>query len=151
MKVARGKVHTYVGMTLDFKIPKIVKITMFEYIDKIVEAWDKACSDFDGRYKVVSLSKKIVTAAPDNLFKVYEDAMKLDQAQARAFHNIAAKMIYVTKRVRPDISLVVAFLTTRVKGPNFDDWRKLCHTINYLRVTCDLLLILRADGLGVLI
>ena len=28
MKVARGKVHTYLGMTLDFTTPKLVKVTM---------------------------------------------------------------------------------------------------------------------------
>jgi hypothetical protein len=46
MKVARGKVHTYVGMTNDFTESKIVKVTMFDYIDVIVQAWDKACWDF---------------------------------------------------------------------------------------------------------
>jgi hypothetical protein len=59
-------------------------------------------------------------------------------------------MIDVTKRARPDISLAVAFLTTRVKGPDIDDWRKLRHVIEYLRVTRDLPLILGADGSGVL-
>ncbi len=47
--------------------------------------------------------------------------MKLDQARAKAFHNIAAKGIYVTERERPDISLSIAFLATRVKGPDIDD------------------------------
>ncbi len=42
--------------------------------------------------------------------------MKLDQARAKAFHNIAAKGIYVPKRARPDISLSIAFLTTRVNS-----------------------------------
>ncbi len=44
--------------------------------------------------------------------------MKLDQARAKAFHNIAAKGIYVAKKARPDISLSIEFLTTRVKGPD---------------------------------
>ena len=150
MKVARGKVHTYVGMTLDFTESKIVKVTMFAYIDEIVQAWDKACSELEDGYVVVSGRKRIATAAPDNLFKVDEDAMKLDQARAKAFHNLTAKMIYVAKRARPDISLAVAFLTTRVKGPDIDDWSKLRHVIEYLRVTRDLPLILGADGSGVL-
>ncbi len=41
--------------------------------------------------------------------------MKLDQARDKAFHNITAKGIYVAKRARPDISLSIAFLTTRVR------------------------------------
>jgi hypothetical protein len=150
MKVARGKVHTYLGMTLDFATPKLVKVTMIDYVDEIIESWDKACSELDDGYKVVSGRKRIATAAPDDLFKVDEDAVKLEQAAAKSFHNITAKAIYVTKRARPDISLAIAFLTTRVKGPNIDDWRKLRHLIEYLRATRELPLILGADGTGVL-
>ncbi len=36
MKVARGKVHKYLGMTLDFATPKTVKVTMLEYVDEII-------------------------------------------------------------------------------------------------------------------
>jgi hypothetical protein len=150
MKVARGKVHKYLGMTLDFTTPKVVKVTMLEYIDKIFESWDKACCELKDGYKVVSARKRIATAAPDDLFKVDEDAVKLEHAAAKSFHNITAKSIYVTKRARPDISLPVAFLTTRVKGPNIDDKRKLCHMVEYLRSTRELPLILGADGSGVL-
>ena len=87
--------------------------------------------------------KRIATAAPDDLFKVDEDAVKLEQAAAKSFHNITAKAIYVTKRA-------IAFLTTRVKEPDIDDWRKLRHLIEYLRATRELPLILGADGTGVL-
>ncbi len=132
MKVARGKVHTYLGMTLDFSTPKLVKITMIDYVDEIIELWDKACSELDNGYKVVSGCKRIATAAPDDLFKVDEDAAKLEQVAAKSFHNIMAKAIYVTKRARPDISLAIAFLTTRVKRPDIDDWHKLRHLIEYL-------------------
>ena len=57
MKVACGKVHTYLCMTIDFTIPKIVKVIIIEYIDEIVEAWDKACGGLDGRHKEVSARK----------------------------------------------------------------------------------------------
>ena len=70
MKVAGGKVHMYVGMTLDFTESKIVKVTMFAYIDEIVQAWDKACSELEDGYVEVSGRKRIATAAPDDLFKL---------------------------------------------------------------------------------
>jgi hypothetical protein len=124
MKVARGKVHKYLGMMLDFTTSKIVKVTMLEYVDEIVGSWDKACSELDDGYNVVSGCKRIATAAPKDLFKVGEDAVKLDQVRAKAFHNITVKGIYVTKRARPDISLANAFLTMRVKGPDIDNWCK---------------------------
>ena len=47
MKAARGKVHRYLGMTLDFTAPKLVKVTMLDYIDEIIESWDKACSKYE--------------------------------------------------------------------------------------------------------
>ena len=119
-----------------------MKVTRLEYLDEIVESWDKACSELDDGYEVVSGCKMIAAASPDDLFKVDEDAVKLDQARAKAFHKIMDKGIYVTKRARPDISLAIAFLTTRVKGPDIDDWRKLCHMVEYLRSTRDLPLIL---------
>jgi hypothetical protein len=38
MKEARGKVHTYLGMTLDFTTPKLVKVTMIDYVNEIIES-----------------------------------------------------------------------------------------------------------------
>jgi hypothetical protein len=137
-------------MTLDFATLKIVKVTMLKNVDEIIGSWDKACSELDDEYKAVSGHKRIATAAPNDLFKVDEDAMKLDQARAKAFHNITEKGIYVNKKARPDISLSNAFLTTRVKGLDIDDWCKLCHLVEYLRSTHGLPLILAANGTGVL-
>ncbi len=42
MKVAQGKVHKYLGMTLDLATSKIVKVTMLEYVDEIIGSWDNA-------------------------------------------------------------------------------------------------------------
>ena len=83
MNVAQGKVHKYLGMMLDFATSKTVKVTMLKYVDEIIGSWDKACSELDDGYKAVSGRKRIATAAPDDLFKVDEDVVKLDQARAR--------------------------------------------------------------------
>ena len=37
MVTTRGKMHDYMGMTLDYNIDGKVQITMFEYIAKIIE------------------------------------------------------------------------------------------------------------------
>jgi hypothetical protein len=150
MKVARAKVHKYLGMTLDFKTSKIVKVTMLDYVDEIIGSCDKACSELNDGYKAVSGRKRIAIAAPDDLFKVDEDGVKLNQARAKAFHDITAKGMCVAKRARPDISLSIVFLTTRVMGPDIDDWHKLCHLVEYLRSTRESPLILAANGTGVL-
>ena len=36
MKAARGRVLIYIGMTLDFTVDKVVKVTMISYVDKII-------------------------------------------------------------------------------------------------------------------
>jgi len=152
MKVHRGKVLKYLGMTLDFSKKKKVKVSMFDYVHEIISAWDavKEMKDREG-FNIVLSKKNIRTcAAPENLFKVDESASKLSAECATAFHHIVAKALYITKRARPDICVAIAFLTTRVREPDVDDWRKLHHLICYLRVTEDLKLTLSANGLGVL-
>ena len=39
MTVSRGKVHTYLGMTLDYTTCGQVKITMLDYIEEILDAF----------------------------------------------------------------------------------------------------------------
>ncbi len=69
---------------------------------------------------------------------------------ATAFHTIVAKALYLVKRARPDASVAVAFLTTRVREPDEDDWRKLEHLMDYLKSTRDMPLILGGNNSGVL-
>ncbi len=147
---ARGKVHKYLGMTLDFATAKVVKVPMINYIDEIIEVWTKACKEFDNGFKFVANCKRIAMAAPEDLFKVDEDALKLSLLEAKSFHSMIAMMLYVMKQARPDTALAVAFLTTRVREPDKDDWQKLKHLIKYLKSNCDLLLVLGALNTGVL-
>jgi hypothetical protein len=82
MKVICGKVHKYLSMTLDFMSKSVVKVSMCKYVGKIVEARDAACLEFDGVYTVVTHWKRIHMAAPDDLFKADDNAIKLGPAEA---------------------------------------------------------------------
>ena len=151
MKVSRGRKHKYLGMDLNFTARGQCKITMFGYVEEILAAWKSAekIPDSDGFKTVGSKRKTKSSAAPENLFVVDEDCKKLDPVKAKAFHNIVAKALYVMKRARPDISVAIAFLTTRVRSPDQQDWEKLSHLMQYLHGTKDLPLILGADGTGI--
>ncbi len=46
--------------------------------------------------------------------------------------------------------MAIAFLTTRVREPNEDDWRKLEHLVEYFKSTTEMPLILGGDATGVL-
>jgi hypothetical protein len=41
MTTGRGKIHKYIGMTLDYTVRGQVKITMFDYVDEILTAFNK--------------------------------------------------------------------------------------------------------------
>jgi hypothetical protein len=141
MTMSRGKIHKYLDMTLDYTARGQVKITMFKYVDEILTAFDKAEPKGGGTK---------TSAAPDSLFKVYESFEKLKQDKAVEFHNLVAKTLYSTKWSRPDTCTVIAFLTTRVRAPDKDDWNKLVHLMRYIRGTHTMPLILSANGSGIL-
>jgi hypothetical protein len=110
--VSRGKIHKYLGMTLDYIVRGQVKITMSDYVDKILTAFDKA--------EPKGVGNK-TSAAPASLFKVDGNCEKLKQDKAVKFHNLVAKTVYSTKRARPETCTAITFLTTRVQSPNKDD------------------------------
>ena len=141
MKVSRGKTHKYLGMTLDFTVKSQCKIHMFDYVEEIIKLFEKAAPEEAGTK---------ASAAPKNLFVVNEDCRKLPPHQKEKFHSIVAKVLFATKRARPDTATAVSFLTTRVRDPDRDDWKKMVHLMKYIRGTRDLPLILSADGTGVL-
>jgi hypothetical protein len=88
MTVSRGRVHKYLGMTLDYTVCGRVNILMFDYVNEIINAFDKAEPNGGGTKS---------SAAPDNLFKVNEDNEKLPPEKAVEFHNLVAKTLYATK------------------------------------------------------
>ncbi len=152
MKVHCGKTHKYLGMSLDFNHANQCRVTMIDYADKIVVAYDKALTELSDGFTTVKTKKNAsrTSAAPDDLFVVDKDAEKLSEEASTAFHNLVTKTLYVSKHARPNLSNAIAFLTTRVRVLDINDWRKLSHMMEYLRVDRLRPLILSADGSGVL-
>ena len=133
----RGKVHDYLGMILDFTMDGHVIINMTEYIKTII-------ADFPEEIKTTK-----TTPAADHLFQVRneEEACLLPEEQATAFHHAVAQLLFLSARARRDIQPVTAFLTTRVKNPDEDDWGKLKRLLQYLKGTLHMPLILSADSM----
>ncbi|KAG7356172.1 enoyl-CoA hydratase [Nitzschia inconspicua] len=139
LSVTRGKVHEYLGMTIDFSNTEFVQFYMHDFVNGIIEETP------------AELLKGIpTTPAANHLFDIDDNAEKLDSQQAITFHHLVAKLLYLCKRARPDLQLAVAFLTTRVQSPDVDDWKKLGRCLTYLRETKDEKLTLGADDLGVI-
>ena len=70
---------------------------------------------------------------------------KLPRPIAERFHTVTAQGLFLCKRGRPDISPAIAYLTTRVRSPNEDDWEKLMRMIQYLKHTKNDRLTLESD------
>ena len=66
---------------------------------------------------------------------------------AQAFHSTVASLLFVSCRARRDIQTAVAFLTTRVKRPDQDDWGKVKRVLQYLKGTRSMPLNLEIDNL----
>jgi hypothetical protein len=140
MHVSRGLVHDYLGMTLDYSTKVEVKVTMVDYLKGVL-------GDFPEEK-----SGSAPTPASEHLFYVYPDEERttLNKEQARAFHRAIAQLLFASSRSRKDIQTAVSFLTTRVKHPDEDEWRKLKRLLRYIRGTIYMPLMLRADSLNII-
>eukprot|EP00978_Attheya_sp_CCMP212_P010085 scaffold24237_cov33-Attheya_sp.AAC.1 len=100
---------------------------------------DKIPDDMDGI---------ATTPAPRHMFEVNKtNPVKLDEDKSVMFHHNVAKLLFLCKRAKPDIQTAVAFLCTRVKSPDEDDYKKLTRVMKYLRATLHIPLTLEADNL----
>lgn len=134
LMVTRGKVHECLGMTMDCSQPSKATIRMDDCVDGTPE---EARSDVAGM---------ATSPAADHLHNVNEvDPEPPAENDAKCFHTMTAKMLFLSKRARPDIQQGVAFLTARVKGPNTDNHKKLSGVVKHLRADPHLALTLEAD------
>jgi hypothetical protein len=136
LTVMRGKVHEYLGMTVDFRVKLQVTFTQYDYLKKL----------FNGLPEDMKSGALKHTAAPEYLFKTTDETCLLNEAKKEEFHNITAKSLWVSQRTRPDTQLAVGFCCTRVKEPTEHDWKKLKHLMRYLWTTRYLPLIIINDG-----
>ena len=133
VKVTQGKKHKYLGMILDYSETGTVQIDMSDYVEKIIEEFPE---------NIVTTAK---TPAGEHLFKADAQSPKLNNKKAEDFHTTIAKCLFLCKRSRPDIQVAVAYLCTRVKSPDEDNWKKLVRLVQYLNGTIELSLKLNAS------
>ena len=135
--LTRGDKHEYLGMDLDYSEKGVFKVSMIPYIDKIHEDFPEF------------IDKSAPAPHNDYLFKVRDEdeAKFLPEEQAVLFHHSVAQLLFLACRARRDIQVAVAFLTTRVKKPDEDDWGELRRILQYLKGTRTLPLRLTVDNL----
>ena len=134
--VSRGKIHDYLGMELDYSTKGEVKINMQRYVEKMIKEFP---------YQE-QLKKGVKTSAAEHLFNINENKEKLGGRLKNIFHTTLAQALFLSMRSRIDIQMPVAFLCTRVKNLDQDNWKKLIRMMSYLRRYKFIPATLRADG-----
>ena len=57
----------------------------------------------------------------------------MDKGKKEFFYSTVAKLLYIAKkRARPDVLMVVSFLSTRIRESSIEDWNKLVRLVAYL-------------------
>ena len=116
-----------------------LEVSMFKYLKDVIESFPE------------TITGRAATPAHDKLFEVRDEkeARKLSVEQSAGFHHTVAQLLFMATRSRRDIQMAVAFLTTRVRSPDEDDWGKLKRILKYLNGTRYLKLKLTVESLGV--
>ena len=93
------------------------------------------------------VSEPVKNMATKKLFVVDENSKPLSTDKADVFHSVTAKLLWVEKRSRPDIELVISFLCTQISCCTEEDWGKLKRLLRFLNQTIDDERIMGADDL----
>ena len=126
LTIDKGPIVNYLGMTMDYRGGGgKVKITMKGFIDEFL-------SDMDG---VIDGTSDV--PAGKNLFEP-GDGGTIKQDRKEFFHSTVARLLYLAKRVRPDILVAISYLAKRVQQPNELDEKKLHKVVRYIRGSRDL-------------
>jgi hypothetical protein len=131
--VVRGKMHDYLAMVLDFTQDGGLKIDMKYYIQGMLDEFP------------FEVKPSQTTPWTEKLFKVQEDAKKLDKERCSIFHTFVMKAMFMCKRAQPDIEPAISFLSSRGNDANEGDWKKLLQVMSFLKGTIDDFLTLEAD------
>ena len=97
-----GMKHDYLGMDLEFMANGTLEVSMYNYVDAIID-------DF-----LELVKGKCPTPTAEHLFKVQEanKAKPLPKEQAIAFHHSVTQLMFLHTCTRRDIQVAVLFLTT---------------------------------------
>ncbi len=140
LRMHTGKRHDYLGVDMEFSNNGTLDVSMITYLKSVIAGSPK------------EVRGKATSPVADHLFLVRDprEAKVLKEERVLAFHHTVAQLLFLCARARRDIQTAAAFLTTRVKEPDKDDWGKLRRVLKYLNGTKHLKLKLSVENLGML-
>ncbi len=127
-----GHEQSYLGMIIRMD-NGAATLDMMYYVKKLLEGHN-------------NLQPK-ATPGGKNTFVIKEGTQRLSDEKWRLFHTQVARLLYLSKRARPDIMMVMSFLCTRVQYAMEEDWKKLERELGYLLATKEQCMVLCTGGL----
>ena len=135
LTVESGSKFNFLGMDVNITKDRKIEISMKKQIQEAIQWYGE------------DITNKPSTPANKNLFSSCDDSEQLNEEKSEIFHSIVAKLLYITKRARPDIETAVAFLCTRVSKSTHADWLKLKRVLGFLKKNIDDVRIIGASSL----
>jgi len=84
--VTCGKVHGYLGMTIDYSTKGEVKFYMYDYIKQVLSEVDSSL-----------MCGSSTSPATRNLFTINDEGIKLGKKDADAFHRNVTRLLFLSK------------------------------------------------------
>ena len=137
LSVIRGPEFRLLGMDIKVK-DKNIYISMKDQLLEVIQMY---------RDQAESLP---ATPATKNLFNMNREEDLVNESDAKRFHSVLAKLLFISKRGRPDIKPVIAYLCTRVSCTTNGNMKKLHRLICYIKSTLNDTRVIGADLLKVL-
>ena len=127
LTITRGDKLGFLGMDIKLnRKNKTVELSMKNHIEEAIEMFGE------------ELKGGITSPGYQDLFTTFDGlSPELNDKKSKVFHSVTAKLLFITKRARPDIETCVSYLTTRVAKSNDRDWCKLKRVLNFLQHAID--------------
>jgi hypothetical protein len=127
----QGSITSFLGMTIHTSDHGPTSICMAGFVSELV-------NDF-------APTGSVPSPANNQLFEPGHDDHVMIESERKRFHTVVAKLLYLAKRIRPDILVAVSYLCTRVTVATDRDLDKLNRVLKYLSGTMDQRLTLYAE------
>tara|TARA_B100002003_G_C14152859_1_gene554651 strand:- start:307 stop:5016 length:4710 start_codon:yes stop_codon:yes gene_type:complete len=122
ISIQKGNNINYLGLNIHRNRNKDIELSMIKYSKDIGES--------------CGITQKDKTPNTETLFEDDNDeSIFLTEDNRKIFHTIVAKLLYLAKKLRPDILTAISYLASKVNQPTVNDNNKLTKVVKYVNNT----------------
>ena len=95
LTITRGKAHTFLGINTLINNEKNIEIEMKEQLKEAVSSFEIS--------EVESMTESVTSPVARHLRETNDECEKVTTIKSESFHSIAAEILHIMKRARPDL------------------------------------------------